>query len=273
MSAAYDEYLVPAVFRPYAEDLASASSAAPTAGRARARCGDGLLTRAITAKLPGARVTATDLNVAMVDVGSAQVPAATWRQADAMQLPFGDASVDLVACQFGVMFFPDRPMAYAEVARVTQTRWALLVQLLGAAGYPRRRGDSHHSPRRELPRRPAEFPRPGAPRLPRRGPRHHRPETAASRYTRRDRPARLHARTAPPTSRAGYRPQAACPGAPRSSSTRRPSWSSIDFLAGSSWPPRSTALSRGRLSAPQLPSLTRSGAAVRTLVASSEDHC
>jgi SAM-dependent methyltransferase len=35
-----------------------------------------------------------------------------------MELPFGDASVDLVACQFGVMFFPDRPAAYTEVARV-----------------------------------------------------------------------------------------------------------------------------------------------------------
>jgi SAM-dependent methyltransferase len=70
------------------------------------------------ASLPGAQVTATDLNVAMVDVGLVRVPAATWRQADAMELPFGDASVDLVACQFGVMFFPDRPAAYAEVARV-----------------------------------------------------------------------------------------------------------------------------------------------------------
>ena len=35
-----------------------------------------------------------------------------------MQLPFDDASVDLVACQFGVMFFPDRTAAYTEVARV-----------------------------------------------------------------------------------------------------------------------------------------------------------
>ena len=35
-----------------------------------------------------------------------------------MQLPYDDASFDLVACQFGVMFFPDRPAAYAEVARV-----------------------------------------------------------------------------------------------------------------------------------------------------------
>lgn len=35
-----------------------------------------------------------------------------------MRLPFPDAMVDLVASQFGVMFFPDRPAAYAEVARV-----------------------------------------------------------------------------------------------------------------------------------------------------------
>jgi SAM-dependent methyltransferase len=33
-------------------------------------------------------------------------------------LPFGDATFDAVACQFGVMFFPDRPAAFAEVARV-----------------------------------------------------------------------------------------------------------------------------------------------------------
>jgi SAM-dependent methyltransferase len=80
--------------------------------------GTGVLTGAMTAIMPGVDLTATDLNVAMVHVGSARVPGATWRQADAMQLPFGDASVDLVACQFGVMFFPDKAAAYAEVARV-----------------------------------------------------------------------------------------------------------------------------------------------------------
>ena len=77
-----------------------------------------MLTQAIALGLPTAHVTATDLNAAMVAVGSAKVRAATWRQADAMQLPFDDASFDLVACQFGVMFFPDRTAAYAEVARV-----------------------------------------------------------------------------------------------------------------------------------------------------------
>jgi SAM-dependent methyltransferase len=118
MSAAYDDYLVPAVFRPYADDLASRVARHQPRVVLELAAGTGVLTRAMTASLPGARVTATDLNVAMVDVGAAQVPAASWRQADAMHLPFRDATVDLVACQFGVMFFPDRPAAYAEVARV-----------------------------------------------------------------------------------------------------------------------------------------------------------
>src|SRR5437879_5353745 len=42
----------------------------------------------------------------------------TWRQADAQALPFEDAAFDLVCCQFGVMFFPDRPSGYREARRV-----------------------------------------------------------------------------------------------------------------------------------------------------------
>jgi SAM-dependent methyltransferase len=41
-----------------------------------------------------------------------------WRQADAMALPFETAAFDLVCCQFGAMFFPDRPAAYREAKRV-----------------------------------------------------------------------------------------------------------------------------------------------------------
>jgi SAM-dependent methyltransferase len=118
MSAAYEEYLVPAVFRPFAEHLARRVAQQGPKAVLELAAGTGVLTRAIMARLPEAHVTATDLNTAMVDVGAARAPAATWRQADAMQLPFGDAGFELVACQFGVMFFPDRPAAYAEVARV-----------------------------------------------------------------------------------------------------------------------------------------------------------
>lgn len=118
MSAAYDEYLVPAVFRPYADDLAARVAGYQPRVVLELAAGTGVLTRAMMAALPAAQVTATDLNLAMVDVGAAQVPTATWRQADAMDLPFRAGSVDLVACQFGVMFFPDRPAAYAQVAGV-----------------------------------------------------------------------------------------------------------------------------------------------------------
>src|SRR3954451_7162971 len=118
MSTAYDEYLVPAVFQPYADDLAARVALHGPRDVLELAAGTGVVTRAVTERLPGARVVATDLNVAMVDVGLARVPTATWQQADAMQLPFGDTGFDLVACQFGVMFFPDRPAAYGEVARV-----------------------------------------------------------------------------------------------------------------------------------------------------------
>ncbi len=118
MSAVYDQYLVPAVFGPYAEELAARVARHRPAVVLELAAGTGALTGAMAESLAGARVIATDLNVAMVDLGARRVPAATWRQADAMGLPFDDASVDLVACQFGVMFFPDRAGAYGEVARV-----------------------------------------------------------------------------------------------------------------------------------------------------------
>ncbi len=65
----------------------------------------------MAASLPAStRIVATDLNQPMLDhaarVGTAREVA--WRQADALQLPFDDASFDAVVCQFGVMFFPDR---------------------------------------------------------------------------------------------------------------------------------------------------------------------
>jgi SAM-dependent methyltransferase len=67
-----------------------------------------------------AAIVATDLNQAMLDQASAvgTKRAVEWRQADAMQLPFQDATFDAVVCQFGVMFFPEKPKAFSEAYRV-----------------------------------------------------------------------------------------------------------------------------------------------------------
>ncbi|MBB5931917.1 SAM-dependent methyltransferase [Streptomyces echinatus] len=118
MPAAYEQYLVPAVFRPFAGDLAARAAALRPWRILELAAGTGVLTSALLAAVPSAEVTATDLNDAMVAFGSARSPGAVWRQADAQRLPFPDEGFDLVACQFGVMFFPDRIGAFTEVRRV-----------------------------------------------------------------------------------------------------------------------------------------------------------
>jgi SAM-dependent methyltransferase len=112
--SAYDRYLVPAIFRPYAEDLAR---------RARARNPRRVLelaagTGAVTREMHDLDVVATDLSDDMAAVGRTNAPNAEWRTADATSLPFGDGEFDLVVCQFGLMLFPDRRAAFAEARRV-----------------------------------------------------------------------------------------------------------------------------------------------------------
>jgi SAM-dependent methyltransferase len=93
--------------------------------------GTGVLTAELLAALPDAHVTATDLNEPMVRYGAGQAPGADWQQADAQALPFDDEQFDLVACQFGVMFFPDKPGAFAEIRRVLTAGGRLLMSTWG----------------------------------------------------------------------------------------------------------------------------------------------
>jgi SAM-dependent methyltransferase len=117
MSAAYDDYLVPAMFRPYAEDLAARVAVLAPRRVLELAAGTGVATSLLVERLPDAQITATDFNQAMVDVGAVRAPTATWQQADANDLPFDDASFDCVVCQFGVMFFHG-PAAYSEIRRM-----------------------------------------------------------------------------------------------------------------------------------------------------------
>jgi len=118
MPEAYNRWLAPAVFHPFAVDLARRAARLIPRHVLEIAAGTGVLTRELITAIPSAAVTATDLNAAMVEFGSRRAPEAAWQQADALRLPFGDRQFDLVACQFGVMFFPDKPAAFREVQRV-----------------------------------------------------------------------------------------------------------------------------------------------------------
>jgi SAM-dependent methyltransferase len=118
MPEIYDRCLGPAVFEPFARLVGGMVAALHPATVLELAAGTGIVTRELVTRLPGAAITATDLNPAMVEWGAGRVTGATWQVADAQQLPFEDASFDVAVCQFGVMFFPDRPAAVAETARV-----------------------------------------------------------------------------------------------------------------------------------------------------------
>jgi SAM-dependent methyltransferase len=116
----YEKYLVPLIFEHYAADLLARLQAKPPLRLLEIACGTGVVTRRLAAALAGTEIVATDLNPAMIEearsVGTRRQ--VEWKPADAMQLPFPDASFDAIVCQYGVMFFPDKARAFAEARRV-----------------------------------------------------------------------------------------------------------------------------------------------------------
>jgi SAM-dependent methyltransferase len=115
----YERHMVPLIFEPYAADLAGRLGKRRVSRVLEIAAGTGVVTRAL-ARSGTYDIVATDLNAAMIEearaVGTSRP--VEWRQADAQQLPFGEAAFDAVVCQFGVMFFPDKAKAFAEARRV-----------------------------------------------------------------------------------------------------------------------------------------------------------
>ncbi len=119
--ALYDKYLGPLIFKPYADDIARRLTNLNNGSVLEVAAGTGIVTQALMHTLPATvNLVATDLNQAMLDAAKGKDTASrvSWQQVDAQALPFPDASFDAVVCQFGVMFFPDKPKAYREARRV-----------------------------------------------------------------------------------------------------------------------------------------------------------
>lgn len=121
VSRIYESHLVPLIFEPYARLLAERLASTGVSRVLEIAAGTGVATRALASVLPvSVSITATDLNQAMLDQAAAAGTRrpVDWRRADALALPFRDGEFDAVVCQFGVMFFPDKPRAFAEARRV-----------------------------------------------------------------------------------------------------------------------------------------------------------
>jgi len=120
--ATYHRYLGPLIFEDYAADMTRRLAARPNERILELACGTGIVTRRLASALPqGATLLATDLNEAMLKQAREVVgtnPRVTFQTTDACNIPLDDASFDAIACQYGVMFFPDKERAMREAKRV-----------------------------------------------------------------------------------------------------------------------------------------------------------
>ena len=118
--AIYDRFMVPLIFAPYAQIVAERAAALGPKRILETAAGTGVVTEALHRALPQAEIIATDLNEPMLEQAARRIsaPNVRFQPADALDLPFDDGGFDLVVCQFGVMFFPDRVRGNAEARRV-----------------------------------------------------------------------------------------------------------------------------------------------------------
>lgn len=119
----FDSWFVPVLFAPVAEHMVAGTALPPQARVLDVACGSGIVARTVAARLHGqGEVTGLDINPAMLRVARRRSDAAglkiDWVQGDAQALPFPDTTFDLVFCQQGLQFFPDRAAAVAEMHRV-----------------------------------------------------------------------------------------------------------------------------------------------------------
>lgn len=133
----YEQYFVPAMFLPWATILLRYASPQPGERMLDVACGTGIVARQ-AAPLVGAngQVVALDMNPAMLAVARAQpAPAGAtirWQEGNAMALPFPDDTFDVVLCQHGLQFVPDRAGAVREMRRVLVPGGRALVIVLQA---------------------------------------------------------------------------------------------------------------------------------------------
>ncbi|MEZ5900174.1 MAG: methyltransferase domain-containing protein [Hyphomicrobiaceae bacterium] len=132
----YDEHLGPYLFSEYARDMSERVAALQVSSVLEIAAGTGIVSRQLKDALPkAAQLTISDLNQPMLDVAASKFSGdeqVEIKQADATALPFDDEAFDVLCCQFGVMFFPDKPKAYREALRVLRPKGRYIFSVWGA---------------------------------------------------------------------------------------------------------------------------------------------
>lgn len=128
----YERNLVPIIFAPWADELVETACLRQGDRVLDVACGTGIVARIAARKLGGTgSVTGLDVSAPMIMVARATAltegVAVEWREASAVELPFPEATFDVVLCQSGLQFFPDRPASLREMHRVLEPAGGRLI--------------------------------------------------------------------------------------------------------------------------------------------------
>lgn len=132
----YQRYLVPAMTALWAADLADRAALRPGERALDVACGTGVVARVAAERLgPGGRVAALDINAGMLAVARSLPPVSgapiEWHEGTALALPFPEAAFDVVLCQLGLQFLPDRAAALAQMRGVLAPGGRLALSVFG----------------------------------------------------------------------------------------------------------------------------------------------
>ena len=132
----YERYLVPAITALWAADLVERAAPLPGERVLDVACGTGIVARLAAQRMGTGRVVGLDINSGMLAVARSLPPVAgvsiEWHEASVLGMPFSDAVFDVVLCQLGLQFFPDRPAALREMWRVLAPGGRLALSVFSA---------------------------------------------------------------------------------------------------------------------------------------------
>ena len=117
----YERYLVPAITSLWANDLLDRLGLQPGESLLDIACGTGVVARLAEKRGHRGRLVGIDLNASMLGIARSKSTAIEWIEGSALELPFDAGSFDVVLCQLGLQFFPDRPLALEEMVRVLKS--------------------------------------------------------------------------------------------------------------------------------------------------------
>ena len=135
----YERYVARYILAPWAPLLVDAARLAAGERVLDVACGTGVVTRAAAKRVgPAGHVVGVDLNPGMIGVArSLPAPIGApieWLERNALDLRLADASVDVVLCQQGLQFFPDKALALREMRRVLKHGGRLALSVWNSLG-------------------------------------------------------------------------------------------------------------------------------------------